>query len=240
MEQAAASSTEITTILAEVTTLRAEIQQLRTAQARRRSRLPGRLLRAALTAGLVALLLGSSASAAIPDANGSFSGCYRTAGSLNLLYVLDTATQKTCPTGMSLTSWQQSGLAAYGYLYNTSPYVLNTGDDVIFLNQSATVGLTNNQISSAITVATAGTYQVTYIVSPTAANSEFALTDNGSVVPGTSYGSANPGPYSGQALLTLAAGDALTLRYIGSSVCVLESQPDSNGTAVSLLIEKVG
>lgn len=106
MEPVVSTTTEIAAILAEVASLRAEVQQLRTAQARHRARLPGRLLRAGLLAGLVALLLGSSASAAIPNATTNLiTGCYRTAGTMNLLYVLNTPAQTTCPTGMTVTTW---------------------------------------------------------------------------------------------------------------------------------------
>lgn len=108
MDPIQSPSTDLGALLARLASLEAEVYQLRTVQARRRSRWPGRLLRAALIAAVCALLLGSTASASIPS-SGTFSACYRTAGSMNLLYILNADVQSTCPGGMSKTTWSQSG-----------------------------------------------------------------------------------------------------------------------------------
>jgi hypothetical protein len=94
--------------------LEAEVQQLRSAQARRRAPLPGRTIlrrlgRPLLAATLLALALDSNAFASISSGSGTFSGCYRSVGGMNPLYVLDTAQQSACPAGMSLTTWSQIG-----------------------------------------------------------------------------------------------------------------------------------
>jgi YVTN family beta-propeller protein len=99
---------------AKTASLEAEVHRLRAAQTRRRAPLPGgtllrRLGRPLLAACLLALTLGSNAFASIPSGAGTFSGCYRSVGGMNPLYVLDTAQQSACPAGMSLTTWSQTG-----------------------------------------------------------------------------------------------------------------------------------
>src|SRR5579875_2431372 len=106
MEPAQPTSTDLSAILATLAAQEARLATLQAARAHRRFRFPGRLLRACLAAGLVALLLGSSASAAIPDATTNVvTGCHSNTGNMNLLYVLNTPAQTTCPTGMSAMTW---------------------------------------------------------------------------------------------------------------------------------------
>jgi hypothetical protein len=154
MEPGPATTTDLASILAkmaaqevETATLKAALRAqeaktaaLEAAQAQGRPRLPGRLLRAGLAAGIVALLLGSTASAAIPNATTNvFSGCYRSVGGMNPLYVLDTAQQATCPVGMTLTAWQ----AAYRRIVVVSPIPGGTNQQNGTALLSALQGITN-------------------------------------------------------------------------------------------------
>src|SRR5581483_6478985 len=107
----AARDAELADLQRAVRDQQAEIATLGAAPARRRGRIPRRLLHAALAACLCLLLLSGSASAGIPGtATGAIGMCYRTAGSMNLLYVLDTAQQPSCPTGMTQSSFNQNPL----------------------------------------------------------------------------------------------------------------------------------
>jgi hypothetical protein len=99
---------------AKIAALEAAYAQQQMAYARQRAQRPGRTVlrrlgRPLLAATLLALALDSNAFASIPSGSGTFSGCYRSAGGMNPLYVLDTAQQSACPAGMSLTAWSQTG-----------------------------------------------------------------------------------------------------------------------------------
>ena len=69
-------------------------------------------------------------------------------------------------------------------------------------------------------VTTPGDYEVTFSVSGTEPN-QFALFLNGALVAGTVYGSgAGTQQNNGQAIITIAAGDVLTLRNHSSAAAV--------------------
>jgi hypothetical protein len=104
-------------------------------------------------------------------------------------------------------------LSAFGYIFNTALETVPVEADVTFnSNGITTAGITHAPGTSQIVVSSAGNYQVTFSVSSVEPN-QFALFVNGLAVAGSVYGSgAGTQQNTGQVILTLAAGDVLTLR----------------------------
>jgi hypothetical protein len=115
--------------------------------------------------------------------------------------------------------------------------------DVVFAsNGPLTAGFTHGLGDAAVTILNAGDYKVTFIVTGVEPN-QFGLFVNGAEASGAIYGSgAGTQQTTGQAILTMGAGDALTLRNHTSTAAVTlqtlagGSQANAN---VSLLIEKL-
>jgi hypothetical protein len=104
-----------------------------------------------------------------------------------------------------------AGQPNYGYVYNLTGETVGIEAPVIFDSNGPLSGFTHLASSSNIGVVAAGTYLVDFSVSGTQVD-QFALFDNGALVPGTIYGSgAGTQQNNGQAIVTLAAGDVLTL-----------------------------
>ena len=79
--------------------------------------------------------------------------------------------------------------------------------------------------AAGITLVNAGDYKVTFSVSGTEPN-QMALFVNGTLVPGTVYGSgAGTQQNTGQAIVTFAAGDVLTVRNHSSAAAVSLATP---------------
>jgi hypothetical protein len=147
------------------------------------------------------------------------------------------------PTGTA-GSAGTSGVTQYAYIYNTSVETVGVESDVIFdSNGLLTSGFTHTASTAAVTVVSAGVYKVTFSVSGTE-TSQFGLFVNGTLVPGTIYGSgAGTQQNDGQAIFSIAAGGLLTLRNHTSSAAV--GLPTIGGgtlanTNASVLIEKLG
>jgi hypothetical protein len=105
-----------------------------------------------------------------------------------------------------------------------------------------TAGITHAPGSDTISVTSAGDYQITFSVSGVEPD-QFGLFVNGAPVADTIYGSgAGTQPNVGQAILTLAAGDAITLVNHSSSAAVtlqtLDGGTQTNVNA-SVLIERL-
>jgi hypothetical protein len=113
------------------------------------------------------------------------------------------------------------GLAEYAYVYNAAIEVVPLEAAVTFdSNGVMTPGITHAPGAAGITVANAGAYKVTFSVSATGPN-QMSLFVNGVVVPGTTYGSgAGTQQNTGQAILTLAAGNVLTVVNHSSAAAV--------------------
>lgn len=170
MELATAPSTEITTIMAEVAALRAS--------------------HAAQEAKIAALEAGAGTEPpAPPRPSPACRPCRRTRDAparqqclgkhprhqrhlqrllphRRELYILNTATQTTCPTGMTKTTWQQSGLLDYGYVYNHSAQTVSNPGNVTFDSNGPLAGISHTPGSASITMNTPGVYQVTYSITP--------------------------------------------------------------------------
>ncbi|MFJ7637817.1 hypothetical protein [Peribacillus sp. NPDC097225] len=108
------------------------------------------------------------------------------------------------------------------------------GTDVTFDTTGITTpGITHTAPSTDITVTTPGTYEVTFSVSTLEPN-QFGLLVNDTLVPGSVYGSGSGSQeITGQALVTLADGDVLTLRNVTNSSITL---PTGTGGAAGTLL----
>ncbi|MDB5059500.1 MAG: hypothetical protein JWO59_2972 [Chloroflexi bacterium] len=147
------------------------------------------------------------------------------------------------PSGPSGPSGAAGGLAQYSYIYNLSAQVVAIEADVLFdTNGITTPGITHAPGSSQILVTTAGDYKVSYSVSGVEPN-QFTLFLNGAPIAGATYGSGSGTQQNnGQAIITFAAGDVLSLRN-HSSAAAVTIQTLAGGTQInvnaSVIIEKL-
>ncbi|MFC0332719.1 stalk domain-containing protein [Paenibacillus sepulcri] len=113
------------------------------------------------------------------------------------------------------------GLSQYGYIYNVSAQVVAINANVSFdSNGVLTSGIVHAPGTSQLIVTDAGTYEVAFSVSGVEPN-QFAIFINGALAAGTVYGSgAGTQQNNGQAIITLAAGDALSLQNYSSAAAV--------------------
>lgn len=146
------------------------------------------------------------------------------------------ATGPTGPAG-------SNGLSQYAYIYNLGAETVPLEGDVTFdSNGVLTPGITHALGAAGITLTAAGTYEVTFSVSGTEP-SQMALFVNGTLVPGTVYGSgAGTQQNTGQAIFVAPAGAVLTVRNhtssaaVGLATPIGGTQPSSNA---SVVIEKL-
>ena len=122
------------------------------------------------------------------------------------------------------------GILGYGYVYAlTQAATVAIEGDVLFDSNGPLSGVTHTAGSASIQVVSAGTYAITFSVSGTEPN-QFALTVNGVPNPSTIYGSgAGTQQNTGFTILTLGAGDTLTLRNHTSAAAVTLA-PNVGGT----------
>lgn len=100
---------------------------------------------------------------------------------------------------------------AYGYVYNTAAQVIAVGTAVTFATNGPLLDVTHTAGSGSVTVTEAGTYMVQYMVAGVLLN-QFEIFVTGVAAPSTVYGTGvGASETIGFALLTLAAGDVLTL-----------------------------
>jgi hypothetical protein len=149
------------------------------------------------------------------------------------------ATGATGPAGPA----GSSGLSQYAYVYNLGGETVALEADVTFdSNGVSTPGITHTLGAAGITLVTAGTYEVAFSVSGTEP-SQMALFVNGTLVPGTVYGSgAGTQQNSGQAIFAAPAGAVLTVRNHTSSAAVGLATPIGGSQAssnASVTIEKL-
>ena len=114
-----------------------------------------------------------------------------------------------------------NGLSQYAYVYNVAPQIVALEAAVTFdTNGVMTSGITHSAGAGGITLVNAGTYKIAFSVSGTEPN-QMAMFVNGVLAPGTVYGSgAGTQENTGQAILTLGAGDVFTLRSHSSAAGV--------------------
>ncbi|NYC52740.1 hypothetical protein DE171_005277 [Clostridium beijerinckii] len=142
----------------------------------------------------------------------------------------------TGPTGAT-----GAGLAADGYVYELATIADSTvvgGADVPFSNNGPLSGITHTPGTTTITVASAGTYEINYGVSITAGvGAQIAIAVNGTVDASTPITAlVATGELFGSAILTLAAGDVITLRNNSATPLVMTLAP---GVGSQLTIKKL-
>jgi hypothetical protein len=146
------------------------------------------------------------------------------------------ATGATGPAG-------SNGLSQYAYVYNLGEETVPLEADISFdSNGVLTPGITHALGAAGITLVSAGAYEVTFSVSGTEP-SQMALFVNGTLVPGTVYGSgAGTQQSTGQAIFIVPAGAILTVRNHTSSAAVGLATPIGGTQAssnASVVIEKL-
>ncbi len=133
--------------------------------------------------------------------------------------------------------------AEYAYIYNLGAEVVPLESDITFdSNGVMSPGITHAAGATQVTFVNAGTYEVTFSVSGSEPN-QMALFLNGSLVQGTVYGSgAGTQQNIGQVIVTIGAGDVLTVRNHTSSAAVTLATPIGGtraSTNASVAIEKL-
>ena len=131
------------------------------------------------------------------------------------------STGPTGSTGATGATGAAGGLSVYGYIYNLSAQTVAIEADITFdTNGIITAGITHAPGTSQVLFTTPGDYLVTFSVSGVEP-SQFALFLNGAPIAGTVYGSgAGTQQNNGQAIITIAASDVLTLRNHSSAAAV--------------------
>lgn len=148
------------------------------------------------------------------------------------------ATGPTGPAGLTV-----SGLSQYAYVFNTAAQVVALEAPILFNSHGRiTSGFTHTLGTSQMTVINAGDYKISFSVSGVEPN-QFALFLNGAPVTNSIYGSgAGTQQNNGQTILTLAAGDIITLNNHTSAAAVtLQTLAGGTQTNInaSIVIEKL-
>jgi hypothetical protein len=143
------------------------------------------------------------------------------------------ATGATGPAG--------GGLSAYGYIYALIRQDVAIDAAVLFDAQSDLVNIENRVGSSDIGILENGNYLVGFSVTGTEPN-QFAIFVNGTVVPGSIYGSgAGTQQNNGQVIVRLEKGDTVTLVNYHSAAAVglqsLSGGSEENVTASVTLLK---
>ncbi len=146
------------------------------------------------------------------------------------------ATGATGPPG-------SNGLSQYAYIYNLGLETVAVEAAVNFdSNGVVTPGITHAPGNAGIGIVEAGTYEVTFSVSGTEP-SQIAIFLDGTLVPGTIYGSgAGTQQNTGQAIFVVSAGAVLTIRNHTSSAAIGLATPIGGTGAssnASVVIEKL-
>ena len=123
-----------------------------------------------------------------------------------------------------------SGISTYGYVYNLATLGAATilgGSNVPFSNNGPLLGITHAAGSTDIAIPTSGRYKITYNMFITAGvGAAIAIAVNGTIRPATNIlALIATGEISGTVILTLTAGDVLTLRNNSSVALTLVLTP---------------
>ena len=136
-----------------------------------------------------------------------------------------------------------AGLPNYAYIYNHAPESVASEADVTFDSNGALSGFVHTAGAASISVVTAGHYRIDFSASGTEV-SQFAVFVNGVVVPGSDYGSgAGTQQNNGSLILSLTAGNVVTLRnHTSPSAVTLATVIGGTQANVnaSILIEQLG
>ncbi|MZK58166.1 collagen-like protein, partial [Clostridium beijerinckii] len=123
-----------------------------------------------------------------------------------------------------------AGLAADGYVYELATILAATvaaGADIPFSNNGPLSNITHVPGTTTVIVPIAGVYEVNYSASITAVvGAQIAIAVNGTVDASTPISAlVATGELSGNAILTLAAGDVITLRNNSALALTLALAP---------------
>jgi hypothetical protein len=112
------------------------------------------------------------------------------------------------------------------------------GADVPFSNNGPLSGITHTAATTTITVPAAGSYQIDYYINITAGiGSAIAIAVNGTVDASTPVAAlVATGEISGTAILTLAAGDVLTLRNNSATPLTMTLAPNVGSQFNAILL----
>lgn len=101
----------------------------------------------------------------------------------------------------------------YAYVYNLLFETINSHENVVFSdNGDISSGIVHVPGTADVVVNVAGEYEVSFTVSAVEPN-QFGISRNHSLVAGTLFGTATGGvPNTGSAILSLAAGDVVTIQ----------------------------
>jgi len=123
-------------------------------------------------------------------------------------------------------------LAAYGYVYDLTAItgqIVAGGTNVIFSNTGPIVNETHVDGTDSVTVGLDGDYQIDYsVIITVGVGSEIAIAVNGGVVEASTriVAVVATGPVTGQAILTLTAGDVITLNNPSGTAFTTSASPD--------------
>ena len=134
-----------------------------------------------------------------------------------------------------------NGLAAFGYVFELATLADATvvgGADVLFSNNGPLLGVTHTAGTTTITVPSAGNYRVSYGISYTSGiGAAIAVAVNGTVDASTQVNLlTSVGNVRGAAILTLAAGDVVTLRNNSATAFTLDLAP---GGGAQITVERL-
>jgi hypothetical protein len=135
------------------------------------------------------------------------------------------------------------GQQNYAYVYNEAAESVASEADVTFDSNGSLLGFVHTAGTASIVVATTGHYRIDFSASGTEV-SQFAVFVNGVVVPGSDYGSgAGTQQNNGSLIVSLTAGNSITLRnHTSSSAVTLATVIGGTQANVnaSILIEQLG
>ncbi|MGJ7045849.1 hypothetical protein HNR52_002054 [Thermoanaerobacterium thermosulfurigenes] len=139
-----------------------------------------------------------------------------------------------CPTGP--TGPTGAGIAAYGYIYNTTGNTVILGGDVTFDSNGPLVGISHTTGTAPITFVIGGTYRIGYTTTASVAVlNSMVLTLNGTPLPQTQYSTIiNATELVGEAIITVSAGDVLTLRNTGVALTLASGVVNASITLLKL------
>jgi len=207
--------------------------------------------------GAVATLLvagaaiGSVLSAGAISVPTTITACVSSFGGVLYNAVLSPQTPKPCFLYDHQVTWSEGQAASpqYAYIYDLSPLdlpaTIGAGTDVPFAhNGPMSSGITHVPTNGNITITTPGVYRIEFIASVSEPG-QLELTQNGVAISSTIYGrAAGTSEISGQATLTVAAGDVITLRNPTGNSPALTFTPFAGGgqpdVSASITIEQVG
>jgi hypothetical protein len=162
--------------------------------------------------------IGSALSAGATSAPTTISACVSSFGGYLYNVSVSPQTPKPCFFFDHQVTWSENQAASpqYAYIYDLSPpdltATVGAGTDVPFAHNGPMSSGITYAPNGQITIATPGVYRIEFIASVSEPG-QLELTQNGVAIPSTIYGRATgTSEISGQANLTVAAGDVITLR----------------------------